>query len=163
MMAENYYFYGSFENTIYHQYVTEKFARPFKQSGIIPVVYGGSDYSQFAPSHTYIDANDFDTPEQLSTFLISLSQNSREYIKYFWWTKHYKVTSTNMTNLFCNICMEVHKRKTTGRIAYYKNIVKYVDLFNYSIANSYRNLLDLNHCDFDHFNNIFGKKFHKRL
>ena len=35
---------------------------------MVPVVYGGADYSQYAPPHSYIDARKF-KPKQLAAYL----------------------------------------------------------------------------------------------
>lgn len=36
---------------------------------IIPVVYGGANYSHIAPHHSYINALDFTSPEELAQYL----------------------------------------------------------------------------------------------
>jgi hypothetical protein len=51
----------SFENSFYPDYVTEKFYRAVEM-GTVSVVFGGLNYSLFAPPHSYINARDFQTP-----------------------------------------------------------------------------------------------------
>lgn len=58
-MAKAYRFYLSFENSICDDYVTEKFFNALKYN-VIPVTFGGTDYSAIAPPHSYIDALSFE-------------------------------------------------------------------------------------------------------
>ena len=63
-----YKFYLSFENSICDDYVTEKFFNILKYD-MIPVVFGGTDYSAIAPKKSYINALDFKTPKRIVNFL----------------------------------------------------------------------------------------------
>jgi alpha-1,3-fucosyltransferase len=87
---------------------------------VVPVVYGGANYTLYAPPHSYINVDDFDTIEQLgehlrySTVRIRvrfLSRNSKitsfwcsrylianpgEYLKYFWWKDFYSVADLSL-------------------------------------------------------------------
>ncbi|XP_046595687.1 alpha-(1,3)-fucosyltransferase C-like isoform X2 [Neodiprion lecontei] len=101
-IEKDYFFYLSFENSLCTDYVTEKFFNAFSYH-IIPVVYGGANYSRFAPPRSYIDALDFESPKELAEFLTSLSKDREEYLSYFWWKKFYEVASPNHWTL-CNIC-----------------------------------------------------------
>lgn len=86
-----YKFYLSFENSLCPHYVTEKVYKVM--SGfIIPVVFNGANMSNFLPPKSYINVNDFATVEDLANYLKFLSENPKEYVKYFWWKKHYKVS-----------------------------------------------------------------------
>lgn len=90
MMNLTYKFYFAFENSLCIDYLTEKLYRTIKNF-VIPVIYSGADLSRFLPPKSYIDANDFNTAEDLANHLKFLSENPKEYVKYFWWKKHYKV------------------------------------------------------------------------
>ena len=70
MMQKKYKFYLSFENSICNDYVTEKFFEIMNHD-MIPIVYGGANYSQIAPRHSYIDALEF-KPEKLAEYLKQL-------------------------------------------------------------------------------------------
>jgi len=59
MIESTYKFYLSFENSICTDYVTEMFFRIAQLDSVVPVVYGGADYSRIAPPHSYIDARKF--------------------------------------------------------------------------------------------------------
>jgi hypothetical protein len=41
---------------------------------VVPVVYGGANYSRIAPPHSYIDARQFE-PKQLANYLKKLDAN----------------------------------------------------------------------------------------
>ncbi|EFX60364.1 hypothetical protein DAPPUDRAFT_19438, partial [Daphnia pulex] len=62
MLRAEYKFYLAFENSWCPDYVTEKFIRPFLYDAV-PIVLGGADYNQFAPSNSYINAMDFGSPK----------------------------------------------------------------------------------------------------
>ena len=55
------------------------------------MVYGGGDYSQRLPAHSYISASDFQTARDLASHLLWLMENPSEYLKYFWWKSHYQI------------------------------------------------------------------------
>ena len=73
---------------------------------MIPVVYGAEDIHKFAPPHSYIDTRDFKSPKHLAEYLIHLDKNDNEYISYFQWKQHFKVTrgDVGLTNVFCQYC-----------------------------------------------------------
>lgn len=106
----NYKFYLSFENSICKEYVTEKFFNIMSRN-IIPVVYGGVDYSRIAPPHSYIDARKFE-PKQLAAYLKKLDENVTLYNEYFWWKEHYTVEAgvgQMARRGFCELCQKLHE------------------------------------------------------
>ncbi|XP_051154694.1 alpha-(1,3)-fucosyltransferase C [Leptopilina boulardi] len=117
IVEPNYYFYLSFENSLCQDYVTEKFFNAL-QYNVVPVVYGAANYSNFAPPHSYINALDFDSPKELASYLINLSKNRSEYVKYFRWKKYYAVETSN-DKAICDLCDLLHK---TNNEKIYKNI-----------------------------------------
>lgn len=110
IIEKDYLFYLSFENSLCQDYVTEKLFNPLRYN-IIPVVYGGGNYSLFAPPHSYIDALDFGSPKRLANYLNHLSQSQEEYAKYFWWKKFYAVDYSRFYTL-CKICEIANEPKT---------------------------------------------------
>jgi hypothetical protein len=80
----DYLFYLSFENSFCPDYVKEKFYRAVEM-GTVSVVFGGVNYSLFAPPHSYINARDFQTPNLLAKYLVKLRQNLDLYSKYCDW------------------------------------------------------------------------------
>ena len=58
---------------------------------IIPVVLNGADMSTIAPPHSYINAEDFNSTEQLAEFLVTVANNDTLFASYFWWRDYYKL------------------------------------------------------------------------
>jgi alpha-1,3-fucosyltransferase len=65
-LLDSYKFYVAAENALCPDYVTEKFYRALA-ADIVPIVYGGADYSPYAPPSSYIDAGDFKSPKACNT------------------------------------------------------------------------------------------------
>ncbi|MGA7671720.1 MAG: glycosyltransferase family 10 [Nitrolancea sp.] len=80
-----YRFTLAFENSISHDYVTEKFFEPL-MVGSVPVYLGAPNVADFAPSsHCYIDVHDFAGPEELSERLQQLAGDDDAYNRYLDW------------------------------------------------------------------------------
>ncbi len=113
MIETKYKFYLSFENSICNDYVTEKFFKIIDHK-IIPIVYGGANYSKIAPPHSYINALDF-TPEKLGNYYLKLLDgNDTLYNEYFWWKGHYLVDVGEeqlSRHRFCDLCKKLHQDK----------------------------------------------------
>ncbi|GAB0086945.1 Alpha-(1,3)-fucosyltransferase C [Sergentomyia squamirostris] len=104
-LAESqYFFYFSFENSLCKDYLTEKIFNIMKYY-IVPVVYGGANYSHYLPPHSFIDASSFPTATELAKYLKYLIEHPEEYLKYFWWKKYYKNISTNLS--YDNLCKKL--------------------------------------------------------
>ena len=68
-ISDNYKFYISFENSLCKDYVTEKFFQAMSHD-ILPIVYGGADYSEIAPPKSYINVlPEYENPKDLASFL----------------------------------------------------------------------------------------------
>ena len=81
---------------------------------IVPVVYGGANYSKLAPPHSYIDAMQY-TPKQLARYLKQIAEDDRLYNEFFWWKEHYEVETgieQMVRNAFCDLCRELHEDST---------------------------------------------------
>ncbi len=103
MMSSRYKFYLSFENAVCKDYVTEKLFRTL-QTEMIPVVYGGTDYTRDAPEGSYINIMDFKSPKHLAEYLLALGSNETEYQKYFQWRERYMIELTEPTDGYCSLC-----------------------------------------------------------
>jgi len=80
-----YKFTLAFENSISHDYVTEKFFDPLIV-GSVPVYRGAPNISEFAPGeHCYIDAAQFKGPRELAEYLLFVAGNQPEYDAYLAW------------------------------------------------------------------------------
>ncbi|XP_063226970.1 alpha-(1,3)-fucosyltransferase C-like [Bacillus rossius redtenbacheri] len=107
MLDRKYKFYLSFENSLCRDYVTEKLFRVLRHR-VVPVVYGGADYSRFAPPGSYIDVRDFASPRDLAERLKSLAASPREYERFFRWKQRYRVSVTPMPRAMCRLCAMLH-------------------------------------------------------
>lgn len=110
MLQSNYKFYLSFENSICPDYVTEKFFHIMSHE-MVPVVYGGGDYSSIAPVHSYIDALKY-KPKELAEYLLVLAKNETLYGEYFWWKEDYVVEAglaKMVGQSFCELCRKLHE------------------------------------------------------
>ena len=79
-----YRFCLSLENSLAPNYVTEKLFDPL-MAGTVPVYRGAPDAAEFAPEHSYIDAEAYGGPKGLADYLRHLLNNPEEYEAYFAW------------------------------------------------------------------------------
>lgn len=121
MLNEKYKFYFSFENSLCVDYVTEKLYK-IMDYHIIPVVYGGANYTRFAPPHSYINAEDYENPKALADYLLYLSEKPDAYMRYFWWRHYYKLITYSP---FCDICKKLHEPNYHLKSQVYENIEKW--------------------------------------
>ena len=111
MIESKYKFYLSFENSICTDYVTEKFFRIAQLDSIVPVVYGGADYSRIAPPHSYIDARQF-KPKQLADYLKKLDADDALFEEYLKWKNEYVVEAgpeKAIQSAFCELCRKLNQ------------------------------------------------------
>ena len=101
-MLDNYKFYLSAENFFCPDYLTEELYRALNRN-VDPIVYGGADYSAFAPPHSVIHAGDFASPKDLADYLLMLDKNDALYMRYFEWKKNYEVIF-DPANGWCDLC-----------------------------------------------------------
>ena len=93
-----YKFYFSAENRLRKHYITEKYwTTPFRVNAV-PIVLGGSNYSDLhlAVPGSFINAFDFSSPKDLVDYLKKVDQDDKLYNSYFHWKKHYKVIPENL-------------------------------------------------------------------
>lgn len=121
-LIDNYKFYLSFENSLWQDYVTEKLFNVMANNFVIPIVYGGANYSQFVPPKSYINANDFVNVNDLVNYLQYLDEHPDEYIKYFWWLKHYRIVCQNEMTKFCELCVKLHEPNAMISHKFYHDI-----------------------------------------
>ncbi len=106
-LLNDYKFYIAAENSICPDYITEKFYRAL-QMGAVPVVYGGGDYSAYAPPHSYINAADFESPQSLAEHLLLLDRNPRLYAKYFDWKTNWQMRENTADSYWCRLCEKLN-------------------------------------------------------
>lgn len=76
----------SLENSVRHDYLTEKALHPLLAS-VVPVVWGAPEADDFMPGgpSSYINALDFPTPAALADHLVALDRNPQAYLRHFDW------------------------------------------------------------------------------
>ncbi|KAM4696290.1 4-galactosyl-N-acetylglucosaminide 3-alpha-L-fucosyltransferase FUT5-like [Rhinophrynus dorsalis] len=102
-----YKFYLAFENSIYKDYITEKFWSNALGSWAVPVALGPSrkNYEKFMPGDAFIHVNDFPSAKELAHFLLELDKDDERYRKYFNWRSHYQVRMIGTwDNSYCKAC-----------------------------------------------------------
>lgn len=128
-LVAKYKFAISFENSVCHDYITEKFWRPL-YAGTVPIVYGSPTVRDWAPTeHSIILADDFESPKELAKFLLELDRDDDKYDEYLEFKRtgiknqrlleaynHREWTidddGKNFIDGFqCHICDELHKRR----------------------------------------------------
>lgn len=121
----SYYFYLSFENSLCIDYASEKLFRPLGLA--IPIVFNGvKNLDFFCPPHSYINANDYDTVEDLVNYMKYLIANPKEYLKYLWWTKHYRVRHY-FTDIYvyCDLCQKLNDEEYMSQQHVYPDMKKW--------------------------------------
>lgn len=86
---------------------------PYRYSrryNVVPVVYGGANYSHFAPPNSYVNALDFASPKELAEYLKYLARDPRRYQSLLRWKKYYRIES-GTKRAICSLCEVLHKRK----------------------------------------------------
>ncbi len=106
-LAKSYKFYLAFENSLCLDYVTEKFFESLNHD-MVPIVYGGANYSAHAPPGSYINARDFESAEALAKYLHYLDFHPDEYAKYFKWKEQYEVVPSEG---WCSLCTKLKKNR----------------------------------------------------
>jgi len=122
LLTTTYKFYLSFENSLCQDYVTEKLYKALEQY-TIPLVFNGlKDKTKFAPPKSFINVDEFDTVEGLVDYLKFLINNPREYIKYFWWKKHYSIKRHLFRYTYCDLCQKLNNDSFMAENHQYKSI-----------------------------------------
>ena len=121
-LKRDYLFYLSFENNFCPDYATEKLYRGLL-SETVPVVLGGAHYTRFAPPHSYINTQDYESPKQLAEYLIKLSENRKLYAHYFEWRRHFRIQQKMPIDSWCNLCKMLNDPSLPPKS--YANITKW--------------------------------------
>jgi hypothetical protein len=94
----------------YYQAIMGTRYRYSRRYNVVPVVYGGANYTQFAPPNSYVNAMDFESPKELAAYLKYLSQDLRQYQSFLQWKKYYRVNH-GTKRAVCTLCEVLHKQK----------------------------------------------------
>ena len=130
-IVAKYKFAIAFENSVCHDYITEKYWRPL-YSGTVPIVYGSPTVKDWAPTeHSIILADDFASPKELADYLLALDKNDEEYNKLLefkrtgvtnqrllesYKSRKWSVDDDDKLNFIdgfqCFVCDEIHRRRS---------------------------------------------------
>ncbi|XP_047486172.1 alpha-(1,3)-fucosyltransferase C-like [Penaeus chinensis] len=113
-VLKDYHFYMAMENNLCDQYITEKLYNPLKYN-LVPVVWGGSNYSRFLPPNSFIDARKYH-PKELAALLLKLTQDPVAYGKYHVWRGFWE---PRVGGSLCELCHRLH---TDTQIKHHVNI-----------------------------------------
>jgi hypothetical protein len=105
-LADNHPFYLAFENSLCRDYVTEKYANVILNSRMIPIVFSQSTHLYIPNS--FIDANQFSSPEDLGQYLIKLVLNTTAYDEYFQWKNEYELVIPDENDYLCDLCKKLN-------------------------------------------------------
>ena len=72
----------AFENSVCRHYVTEKFWYPFRRLAVPVVLSRAALQGLNIPSDSFIGADDFANAQDLAKYLIEMSKNEKEYLRY---------------------------------------------------------------------------------
>ncbi|ESO91053.1 hypothetical protein LOTGIDRAFT_122340 [Lottia gigantea] len=106
---ENYKFFFTIENSNCKDYITEKFWEALRRRQV-PIVTGSKGYEKVAPSHSYINADDFQSSKSLSDYLLYLAKNEAKYNEYLSWTNKYDIYGeiAGRRKFWCDLCEALH-------------------------------------------------------
>ncbi|ROT66693.1 hypothetical protein C7M84_015273 [Penaeus vannamei] len=108
-IATKYLFALAMEDYLCDHYVSEGLYRPLVH-GLVPVVWGGTDYRHILPPGSYIDARMYH-PSALGDLLTALQRNPIAYGKYHVWRRHWTLTKRGS---LCELCHRLHTDTTRG-------------------------------------------------
>jgi len=111
VMLQHFKFNVAFENSDTPDYVTEKFGQALV-AGTVPIVKSrANNYETFAPHpHSYIVADDFESPKALAEYLLYLNDHDEEYDKYLEWKRvgpsesFRRLLELNIPDSSCHLC-----------------------------------------------------------
>ena len=113
-LADTHPFYLAFENSLCNDYVTEKYANVIFNGRMIPIVYSKS--SNLYIPNSYIDANEFASPEDLGRFLLQLVKNATAYDQYFQWKKEYELIVPDEHDYLCELCRKLNNPQEPAKV-----------------------------------------------
>ncbi|CAG4943289.1 unnamed protein product [Parnassius apollo] len=107
MLRSDYYFYIIFEDYFAEDYVTKKLLYAY-DNYVVPIIYGGANYSRFLPPHSYIDAYETN-PNDIAAEIQRSLNSYADYEKYFKWRNIYTIENYQP---FCDLCDVLNRRKS---------------------------------------------------
>ncbi|XP_047024591.1 alpha-(1,3)-fucosyltransferase C-like [Helicoverpa zea] len=131
MLERDYYFYFSFENSISEDYVSEKLLNAL-QHYMVPIVYGGANYTRFMPDGMYLNARSL-TVEELVKQMVNIINDKEKYYDFFRWHNHYTyhyAGDTPDTDYYCEFCRKINDDKFMSRVTIKNDFAKWWNGWN---------------------------------
>uniref|UniRef100_A0A915M4F9 Fucosyltransferase n=1 Tax=Meloidogyne javanica TaxID=6303 RepID=A0A915M4F9_MELJA len=116
--VDSHFFYLAFENSVCRHYVTEKFWYPFRKLAVPVVLSRAALPGLNIPSDSFIGADDFANAQDLAKYLIEMSRNEKEYLRFFNWTRYYRKESViePSERAICKLCELAHSKIKPGAL-----------------------------------------------
>ena len=112
---QKYKFYLAFENTLNGEYITEKLWRTLS-IGLVPIVYGALEtYRTILPNGSYIDVEDFSSPQELAKYIFKVNSNDTLYRSFFSWKYRYICYQTSIRthqSALCDFLISAGKKRS---------------------------------------------------
>lgn len=131
---DRYIFYLAFENSMCHEYITEKVYYNAYAKGAIPVIMGPSieDCEILLPPFSYIHVNQFKDPEELSKKLIDISKNEDMLMSYHRWRNHFKVLNehgyfNSYSMHYCRLCEALNYNSEEPKVYNETHLKQFLD------------------------------------
>ena len=128
-IQRDYFFYLALENRLCRDYITEKLWVDALLQEAIPVVRGGQsdeDYAAIAPPGSYVNADWFESPQQLAAHLEQVRRNYTLFAGYHAWRGshgltvrdvHWASNKVSEEAATCRLCHRLHRREREGAAA----------------------------------------------
>ncbi|XP_033756624.1 alpha-(1,3)-fucosyltransferase C-like [Pecten maximus] len=121
LLRKHYKYYLAFENSLCVDYNSKRPFKTYRHSpSTIPVMRGGVNYSLFFPPGSYLDTADFDTADNLASFMNKPDDENWNLEETFAWTTRYSIDDQSQHKDWCSLCEQLHSAKKFQRL--YVNI-----------------------------------------
>ncbi|XP_076459343.1 alpha-(1,3)-fucosyltransferase C-like [Babylonia areolata] len=127
LLFTKYYFILAFEWVNCRDYVSDLFFYAFDPRVMaVPVVRGGVNYTQHFPKDTFVDADNFQSPQALGKYLVKLASNTKTYSQMLLKKSQY-VREDGVLHAWCQLCDMLHRIPQEERL-----LERYEDLHSWA-------------------------------
>ncbi|XP_023949019.2 alpha-(1,3)-fucosyltransferase C-like [Bicyclus anynana] len=122
LIEKKYFFQLVLEDTFAEDYVSERMVQALSYI-VVPIVLGMSDYTNFLPPGSFVNAQSFDI-KKLGSIVDYLIHNPSTYYYFFDWKNHYYYTSRPRSQI-CELCTKLNENFTTSSPSMYRKFRKW--------------------------------------
>lgn len=114
--ANDYVFYLAFENALCQDYITEKFWWNSLHAGLVPVVIGGlesSDYMRVAPPDSYLLVPASSTAADVADLVLAVAADPERYDSLLAWRQRFNIRNYEkrfVAIALCRLCAHLHRQ-----------------------------------------------------